>query len=64
MNKMYKTTFNEDCCLKETENCGDIQIEGFPLYSGMQNCLVVYCRECWNKTYKPKQKNKNKGVKQ
>ena len=49
MSKIYKTEFNKECCRLATERCQDIQIEGFPLYSGMQNCLRVYCRKCWNK---------------
>ena len=40
-------TFENECCKREAENCGDIQLEGFAEYP---NSFRVHCRKCWNKT--------------
>lgn len=55
--KIYKAQFENDCCKLETERCGDIQIEGF--MEPLENCLLIYCRKCWNKIMNIKNKNDN-----
>ncbi len=51
MKKIYKATYNKECCEKATEECGDIQIEGVQDID-YPECLVIHCRKCWNKNKK------------
>ncbi len=47
----YKTTFENECCKKSSERGELVRTEGFPLYSGMQNCLRIWCQKCWDKQF-------------
>ena len=49
--RTYKVTFFRKCCKKATERCEDIKIEGIQ-ETEYPECLVIYCRKCWNKKIK------------